>query len=46
VCSLTVCGLRNSGPAISRLVAPEAIASSTSRSRSESGGPAGRLRAA
>ena len=34
-------GQRNSVPAISRLVAPEAIASSTSRSRSESGGPAG-----
>ena len=43
VCSLTVCGERNSAPAISRLVAPEAIASSTSRSRSDSGGPGGRL---
>ena len=41
VCSLIVCGDRYSRPAISRLVAPEAIASKTSRSRSESGGPCG-----
>src|SRR4051794_18672301 len=41
VCSLTVCGLRYRLPAISRFVAPLATASSTSRSRSESGGPAG-----
>ena len=34
---MTVCGLRYSVPAISRLVAPDAIASSTSRSRSDSG---------
>ena len=36
VCSLTVCGDRNSCSAISRLVEPAAMRSSTSRSRSES----------
>ena len=41
VCSLIVCGERNSRSAISRLVAPPATRSSTSRSRSVSGGPLG-----
>ena len=41
VCSLIVCGDRNSRSAISRLVAPPATRSSTSRSRSVSGGPLG-----
>src|SRR5215207_1216072 len=40
VCSLTVWGDRKRRPAISRLVAPPATASSNSRSRSVRGGPA------